>query len=569
MTFVRPEWLWLMVVLVPATWYWFRNNQPKSSWHDIISPELFTAIAGDQIKRSKRHNGFLPILLALSIVALAGPAIKNGDVKVSSLGNLVVILDNSLSMAGTDITPDRLTRAKRMLLDWTQSGLFHQTAVILYSGSAHWLTPFTQDSKTLEVQLSPVTPFMMPSLGNRPELAFEALESRLASLPNQPLTLLWLTDDIQKHHIKKITNSLPETSNKFLTVVGTEQGSAIPLPNDNGFLTDGDNMVIAKANSNEIATLGQELGFQTITLGQDPAIDLLQSKYDQKSEISNAQEVGYWLIIPIMILFALMLRAFPNFASAMGVLFFIALPSNSEAFEYESLFLNKDQQAIKYLQTEQFEKALDVANSPEIKGQAAFEMNNYEQAVVEFESISTASGYFNLGNSLAHLGKLEEAISAYENALTIEDHAGALKNKETIEEFIAQQKVEQENTEQSTKDDKSKDPSENQQDSAKSGENAQPSENSNQVEPPESSNDETEEESREDASASSESSNKPPKNAAEGLNSESPKSAEELRAQQQIDAILNQLETTPGYVTQQKFKYQYQQNPTSDEGTLW
>jgi Ca-activated chloride channel family protein len=57
--------------------------------------------------------------------------------------------------------------------------------------------------------------------------------------------------------------------------------------------------------------------------------------------------------------------------------------------------------------------------------------------------------------------------------------------------------------------------------------------------------------------------------AAERATAGEEKSAEQLRANQEVQAVLNQLQAPAGSLLQQKFRYQFQQNPIEPDGTLW
>ena len=81
--------------------------------------------------------------------------------------------------------------------------------------------------------------------------------------------------------------------------------------------------------------------------------------------------------------------------------------------------------------TVQFPKAITLWN---MLGASAAQLGKLDQAVKAFEKIislnpNQASSYYNLGNALKDQGKLEEAIEAYNKALAIKpDYEAALNN---------------------------------------------------------------------------------------------------------------------------------------------
>jgi Ca-activated chloride channel family protein len=74
------------------------------------------------------------------------------------------------------------------------------------------------------------------------------------------------------------------------------------------------------------------------------------------------------------------------------------------------------------------------------KGSAAYRAGQHEQAAQWFGQADTPDAHFNRGNALAHQGKLEEAIAAYEAALKLQpDMADAQHNKAIVEKLRQQQ----------------------------------------------------------------------------------------------------------------------------------
>src|SRR5690606_41554096 len=85
--------------------------------------------------------------------------------------HLAVILDLSLSTLATDLQPNRLTRAKQKLSDLLQQRQEGQTALVVYAGDSHVVSPLTDDSETVLAMVPALDPFIMPALGSRPERA--------------------------------------------------------------------------------------------------------------------------------------------------------------------------------------------------------------------------------------------------------------------------------------------------------------------------------------------------------------------------------------------------------------
>ena len=90
--------------------------------------------------------------------------------------------------------------------------------------------------------------------------------------------------------------------------------------------------------------------------------------------------------------------------------------------------------------------------SDEVKynlGEAYYKAGNYKKALEEFNSIKSKKLEFkklhNLGNTLAHLGKIDEAIKAYKKALKIKEDKDTRFNLELLEKLKKKKNKKQQN----------------------------------------------------------------------------------------------------------------------------
>ncbi len=576
MILLRPEFLWLLLLWLPTSVWWFRH-QRTSGWHQVIDPSLISALTPSKTSARIVTRWWLPCLLLLVILALSGPGFSNSQQKTASQGNLYVILDNSLSMAATDISPDRLTRAKRMIIDWAKSGLFDKTSVITYSASAHTLTPLTSDAQTIELQLQSLTPYIMPEFGNRPELAFAQLQKTLTTNNEPKPHILWLTDDIPDSKVDALKNVLPDVKSASLVALGTAAGSPIPLPNNQGYLMNGNEMVIVKTDSSQILANGQKLGFSPVSLGAQPNPDRFNRLDAQDSTQTGNKDVGYWLLFPVIVLWLMFGRQRSMSLVAVLVMSFGFTTKPAYAFD---LFKNSEQQAYEALQRKDSEAALSLTDRADIRGQALFDSQQYEAAAEAFAQQQEADNFYNLGNALAHAGKLREAIKAYDQAIALADIPQAQTNKAKIEEYLNSQN---QNSSQQQSGDQNDNTENGQQSSdqnaeAQSGQtsqqNPQDSSSSPQDAALEADAQDTEQQngSPQDKQTSQEAEQQTPATEPADEQAGQPQQGldpQQMRAEQEAEAVLNQLQSNRNSLLQQKFRFQYQQNPTESDGTLW
>lgn len=582
MQFIRPDAFLLLLLWLPFVFFYLRRQQ-QSGWQSVIAPELLKAFQ-QPAKHSKKswQQWLLPTVLLLAIVALAGPAVTTKNQQSAAQGNLYVVLDNSLSMAATDVSPDRLTRAKRMLRDWTQSALFDRVSVLAYSGSAHLVTPLTSDVKTMEQQLSTLTPFIMPSYGNRADLAFKLLNEKLQENADTNAHVLWISDDISKNKLNTIRQNMPAAASLTFVPVGTESGSPIPLPDGRGYLTNPDTkaMVIVKADRQQMTADAKTLGFNVIALGAEPTPTRFEKIMPKQISQLGTKELGYWLLIPIAALWLLQQKRGISLV-ILGCVFF-AYPT--EKTYAASWFKNAEQQAYEALKEGKPKDTLELSKDPMLSGEAAYQSGDYSSATELFSQAGTVEGQFNQANSLVQQQKLQEAVKLYQEILAQQDHAGAKKNLALVEEFLKQNQSQdsQNNQEQQKNENQENQQSQQQQDSSQNDQSQQKEQQPSQDDRQE--NDaQQDQQSADEKNKPSEQSEKNEQQHKQQQNDEqneddltseeqamqAQKSAEELRQDQEVEALLNQLENSAGSVLQQKFRYQYQQNPTDADDTLW
>ncbi|PTY38824.1 hypothetical protein BGP77_10215 [Saccharospirillum sp. MSK14-1] len=434
MTWLRP---WLLLLILPWVlgWLWCWRRRRSGSWSRLIEPDLLKALDHQAGRDPVGHQWMLGLAGVLIIVALAGPARTQTSTTGLSTGNLVVILDNTLSMATEDLTPSRLERARRTVLDWAGSGLFERTAVIVYSASAHWLMPLTEDAQTLALQLEQLDPFQMPRYGNRPDLAFQLLAEKEAQLAGQPLHRLWLTDDPGGDRLDVINSDNSSGGSTWIMPVGTEEGGPISLPNGDGFVTDGDRLVVASLNRDAFQRAARRLDGQLLALGSEPPVEWLTVRRSIGLAGSSLQDIGPWLLLPALLLLLPWYRR--------GLVFLVPLMGTSALLwqplpvAADTLWQNAEQKAYQAWRQGDIDRGRDLTERPELQAQLAFEAGDYATAAQYWAQLNDADAHYNRANALVHLGELEAALEAYDQALAQSDHPAAQYNRQLVADFLA------------------------------------------------------------------------------------------------------------------------------------
>lgn len=137
-------------------------------------------------------------------------------------------------------------------------------------------------------------------------------------------------------------------------------------------------------------------------------------------------------------------------------------------------YLNDAKKAYESKEYDKAEKLYQKIESDEAKfnrADALYRQKKYQKALEEYESISDTKLTFkklhNIGNSQAQLGKIDEAIKSYEEALGIKNDEDTKFNLE----LLKKKKEEQKKQKQKNKDNQKKDNQKNQNQKSKNQEN--------------------------------------------------------------------------------------------------
>lgn len=580
--FLRPLWL---LALIPVLLFFvamWRVNSVVTAWDKAIDKTLLPYL----LDRSKNASQRTPLILlfaawGLSIFALAGPVWEQLPQPVQKREDaLVIVFDLSLSMFAPDHAPNRLDLAKRKLRDILALREEGQTALVVYAGDAHTVTPLTDDVVTIEALVPSLSPNIMPLFGSKPVEAIELAIGLLDGTDASRGKILLMTDGISGFDEELLITELFADNDYELLImgIGTEEGAPIRT-NDGNFLTDeAGALIIPTLNKNVLQSLANRVNgrYHDIQLADSDLAYLLTDfellDEDQMSDVEEEFDVWYefgpWLLLLVLPIAALSFRRGWLFSIVLITGSGMMLPSQqAQALEWKDLWKTKDQQAAEAYANEEHSTAALLFEATDWAGAANYKAANYEAAIASFSAINTVDGHYNRGNALALSGNYAEAIAAYDMALSLElGHADALQNKAIVEKLLEAEEAENgENEEGEDQESESEQNSENESD--------EDSENSEQQ-------DQESQEGNQDPQ-DQEQQNQPPEEQ-EGSESNSEQNTpsettnEEFEEQQSLEQWLRRIEDDPGELLRRKFRYQYRQrqlngtaNSLQNGGQIW
>ena len=149
MSFASPRVLWLLLVFPPAllVFFWWSWRVRQRLMAQFIQARLLPGlISGVSVTRQKIRAALLVAAVTCLILALARPqwGYMQEEVELRGL-DIVVAVDTSKSMLATDITPNRLARAKLAALDLMNQAKSDRLGLVAFAGSAFLECPLTID----------------------------------------------------------------------------------------------------------------------------------------------------------------------------------------------------------------------------------------------------------------------------------------------------------------------------------------------------------------------------------------------------------------------------------------
>ncbi|WP_339615016.1 VWA domain-containing protein [uncultured Gilvimarinus sp.] len=465
--FLRPWALLLIVpvgILVAVLW---RTRANHSRWQQLIAPELLTHLI-DGVSKKQSRLGVIAVASALVIacLALAGPAWERQSSPVHRQANaLIIALDLSPSMVVKDVKPSRLVRARLKVAELLKARDEGETALIVYGDDAHLVTPLTDDTKTIASMLPTLTPSIMPVPGSRPEAAIQRALKMFSDAGYDHGHILLVTDEVTTDAAHNINKTLKNTGIRLLILgVGTDAGAPIPSGRG-GFVRDASNdVVIARLGSARLQKLAQNNGGRYITNTVDqqdidylnPAGSLLERPKDDNTrnqKMDQWLDRGPWLVLLLLPLLLLSFRRGTVVAILMLPLLAVQSPPlQAQALESPILnkaFLTPDQRGAKALSDGDTASAAEAFKDPLWKGTAQYRAGNFEAAANSFAQYDSPLAHYNRGNALARAGKLDEALTAYKQALKADpEMTDAKANKALVEQLKEQQKQQEQQSQQ-------------------------------------------------------------------------------------------------------------------------
>jgi Ca-activated chloride channel family protein len=287
---------------------------------------------------------------------------------------------------------------------------------------------------------------MMPRRGTGFPKLFERLDSIFTD-NKAPGKVLLLSDDFQDIDIPMVSAFIQQNNvTLHIYPFATETGGAIRAFSNAKYPLKIKGKVEESAldtiKIKELKTI-ENLEVLDLTLDESDVRTLAKDISDNllfeekpKAEEENWEDNGYWLLIPLLVLF---LFSFRKGWALYGLVFVMTLSSCSdveknpvngkkEKFQFADLWYTKEYQAQKEYDNKNYTQAAEAFEDPLRKGVAYFKAGDLNKAKEAFEKDTSSTSKYNLALTYAKLGDLDKSQEIFTELVSKDPNNEDLKN---------------------------------------------------------------------------------------------------------------------------------------------
>jgi Ca-activated chloride channel family protein len=450
--------LWLLPLAAVALIV--QSRKKKRAMQVFAEPHLLDRLTVLH-HRGRRFIKATLLLLSLGLLlfALAGPRWGSHYEEVSQKGvDIMLLVDVSPSMLVEDISPNRLERARREILDFLKVVQGDRVGLIAFAGAAFIQCPLTLDYAALEMFLSALHPDLIPvagtDLGAAIDMGISAFDEESAT--DKVMLLITDGEDNETRGTQAARRAAAKGVKIFVFGIGDVGGGPIPeLDGSGGFKKDRQGKLILsklqEAGLQQIASLTG--GIYVRSVAGDLDLDILYfdgiKSRTQARELKSGKIKVYEERFPLFVLAAFIILLVEGFidekirvransgrrapVARAGLVFWailticFATASRSPAAESPDELYRKG----RFAEAEKAYARSDMDNPKDLRyrynrGCAAYQSGDYQAAAAAFASVLRRSedddmrfkATFNLGNATYQQGDFQSAVQHYKQAIT-------------------------------------------------------------------------------------------------------------------------------------------------------
>jgi Ca-activated chloride channel homolog len=267
-----PVFIALFIWLI----WWRKNKLARLGDADLVNEQLLGHIAGRNTLK------FILIAFGLSAIVIGWANLQMGAKtdKVQRKGvDVVIALDVSKSMLAQDIKPDRLVRAKQLIMRMMDKMHNDRIALVVFAGRSYLQVPLTIDYGAMKMMLQNVKPDLVPTQGTVISDAIDLASQSFSQKEKKYKSLVIISDG--EDHDEKAKAKATDAAESGIIIhtvgIGSPQGATLYDPATKSVkLDENGNPVISKLNEDELKSIAAAgRGTYTLLRNTDDAADRL------------------------------------------------------------------------------------------------------------------------------------------------------------------------------------------------------------------------------------------------------------------------------------------------------
>jgi Ca-activated chloride channel family protein len=447
MNWGAPEWvvlIWVLPVLALLIVFALRSRARALS---ALGPLVESSVGLNSRSRNRRRLVLQWCAVSLILVALAQPrwGFRWMELKQEGL-NIVVVLDTSLSMNAEDVSPSRMERAHREVMDLSDLLQGDRVGLVLFSGGAYTRMPLTLDYNALRSMTRKSNTRTLRSQGSDLGAAIREAHTVLGPEGKADRAIIIISDGEDQVGQAPIAAkaAIDDGVRIFAMGVGTIDGAPIPL-SGGGFKKDeSDGLVLTRLGEEvlqQVAEIGQGAYVRSVAGSADiRAIygDEIVGKLKRGEQMVRREKV--WLERfqwPLGVAWVLALLAFAVRGRGVATVALVGMLMGSTVVQAAP-------QSIAELSSEQVASPNDMAVAERL-GSALFKAGRFNEAEDVLRSVADRSqdpeakarARYNSALSAYRGGRLTHALEAWQRVLQDHpDNAAAKKNAAAVQAEI-------------------------------------------------------------------------------------------------------------------------------------
>ncbi len=479
MTFAQPQWFWGLAVLPLLALLFLLNERRRARLlSQLVAVRLADRLAGS-VSVWRRRARFLLLLLgiACAVVALAQPRYGFTWQETKRRGrDILLAIDTSRSMLATDLTPNRLQRAKLAAQDLIGQLPGDRVGLIAFAGTSFLQAPLTADDNALYTSLQELDTEIIPQGGTNIADAIKAAVDAFGKGESDHRALVIFTDGEELDADGMVAAERVKDSIRIFTVgVGSADGALIPLPRaggGTGFVQDNAGQFVkSRLDEDRLRKIAEATGGFYVRLLNGPAemqqivrdglAAMTEKDIDAKLSRQPIERYQWPLGAALACLAASMLigerrRTSPAIVARRVAALLLLLPTFAQAKNPGvTAYEKEDFKGALETFAEQLRRKPDSEALHFNSGAAAYKAGEYDRALESFARAVTspdpqlrAKAEYNLGNTLYQRGaaqkerdsKLQEwrgALQHYDEALKVDaKDENATHNRDMVRKMI-------------------------------------------------------------------------------------------------------------------------------------